>query len=64
MGSTPEGHGWKRTDRHRFRRELSARQEDITGYAYEPWHLRYIGPDAAAAYTASGLTLNQYLAAL
>ena len=21
-------------------------QENITGYAYEPWHFRYIGPDA------------------
>ncbi|MEO8457236.1 MAG: D-alanyl-D-alanine carboxypeptidase family protein [Chloroflexota bacterium] len=37
-------------------------KEAITGYAYEPWHFRYLGVEAAAAYAASGLTLNQYLA--
>ena len=28
----------------------------ITGYAPEPWHLRYIGPELAAAYHAGGYT--------
>jgi len=37
-------------------------KEHITGYAYEPWHWRYIGEDAAAGWYNSGLTLNQYLA--
>ncbi|NNH03464.1 M15 family metallopeptidase [Microbacterium ulmi] len=27
---------------------------DVTGYAPEPWHLRYIGPDLAAAYHDGG----------
>ncbi|WP_185714995.1 M15 family metallopeptidase [Gulosibacter macacae] len=27
-----------------------------TGYEYEPWHFRFIGVDAAAAYAASGAT--------
>lgn len=36
--------------------------EPITGYAYEPWHFRYIGATEAAAFVASGLYLNQYLA--
>lgn len=33
-----------------------------TGYAYEPWHFRYIGLELAAAQQASGLTLNNFLA--
>jgi len=38
-------------------------KEDITGYAYEPWHFRYIGVDEAQAWQASGETLNQFLGA-
>jgi D-alanyl-D-alanine carboxypeptidase len=38
-------------------------KEGVTGYAYEPWHWRYIGEDAAANWHASGQTLNQFLAA-
>ena len=37
-------------------------KEDITGYAYEPWHLRYINdPELAAKITEEGLTLEEYL---
>lgn len=37
-------------------------KEDITGYSYEPWHMRYVG-DAMAAkgITERGLTLEEYL---
>jgi len=28
--------------------------EDITGYPYEPWHIRYVGKDAAPAYFIEG----------
>jgi D-alanyl-D-alanine carboxypeptidase len=38
-------------------------KEDITGYAYEPWHFRYIGVDEAQQWKASGQTLNQFLGA-
>lgn len=34
---------------------------DITGYQYEPWHLRYIGKDTAQKVKSSGLTLEEYL---
>lgn len=34
-------------------------KEDITGYMYEPWHLRYVGDKAPAIYE-SGLTLEEY----
>ena len=33
----------------------------ITGYDYEPWHLRYVGVDTAKEITGSGLTLEEYL---
>lgn len=36
-------------------------KEDITGYAYEPWHLRFVGEDAAKAIYEGGLTLEEYL---
>ena len=31
--------------------------------AYEPWHIRYVGPDAAREITEWGLTLEEYIAA-
>lgn len=36
-------------------------KSDITGYKYEPWHLRYLGVDTATAVYQSGLTLEEYL---
>lgn len=36
-------------------------KEDVTGYAYEPWHVRYVGKDVAARVHSSGLTLREYL---
>lgn len=35
-------------------------KEHITGYKYEPWHLRYVGPEIAAAVYESGLTYEEY----
>ncbi|MGZ4135372.1 MAG: M15 family metallopeptidase [Tumebacillaceae bacterium] len=36
-------------------------KESITGYAYEPWHVRYVGVDVAKEITSKGLTLEEYL---
>lgn len=36
-------------------------KESITGYKYEPWHLRYLGADLAASVYNSGLCLEEYL---
>ena len=36
-------------------------KDDITGYKYEPWHIRYIGVDNAKKVYESGLTLEEYL---
>ena len=37
-------------------------KEDITGYSYEPWHLRFVGVPAAKEITNLGMTLEEYLA--
>jgi D-alanyl-D-alanine carboxypeptidase len=35
--------------------------QNVTGYTYEPWHLRYVGPDAAGQMRSWGMsTLEQY----
>ncbi|MCQ2484551.1 MAG: M15 family metallopeptidase [Clostridia bacterium] len=36
-------------------------KESITGYMYEPWHIRYLGKENAKAVHDSGLTLEEYL---
>lgn len=36
-------------------------KESITGYMYEPWHVRYLGKDVAKAVYESGLCLEEYL---
>lgn len=35
-------------------------EEGLTGYAYEPWHIRYIGTDLAPDLAASVLTVEEY----
>jgi LAS superfamily LD-carboxypeptidase LdcB len=36
-------------------------KEDITGYTYEPWHLRYVGNEAAKEIYDMNITLEEYL---
>lgn len=37
-------------------------KEDVVGYSYEPWHMRYVGsPEIAKEITEKGLTLEEYL---
>jgi zinc D-Ala-D-Ala carboxypeptidase len=35
-------------------------KESLTGYAYEPWHIRYVGIDIAKEVYEKGITLEQY----
>lgn len=35
-------------------------KEAITGYAYEPWHIRYVGKEIAQEIDQQGITLEQY----
>lgn len=36
-------------------------KEHITGYKYEPWHIRYVGVEHATAIMHQGITLEEYL---
>ena len=36
-------------------------KESITGYVYEPWHLRYVGVDVAKEIAEKNITLEEYL---
>jgi D-alanyl-D-alanine carboxypeptidase len=64
FGETAAGR-WLTANAHLYGFALSypAGGEPVTGYAYEPWHYRYVGPEHAAAWKASGLTLVEYLRA-
>ena len=37
---------------------------NITGYIYEPWHLRYVGKEAAAEITELDVTFEEYILAV
>ena len=37
---------------------------EITGYVYEPWHIRYVGVDAATEIYERGICLEEYLGIL
>lgn len=59
---TPEG-AWVRDNAHRFGFVIRYPQgkEHITGYIWEPWHLRYLGEAVATEVYNSGLSLEEYL---
>lgn len=61
FGETDEGK-WVSENAHRFGFivRYPKGKEDITGYMYEPWHIRYVGEDLAKKVYESGLTLEQY----
>ena len=61
-GTTEEGK-WLAANAHRygFIIRYEEGKEGITGYEYEPWHLRYVGKDAAAEIHRQGVTLEEYL---
>ena len=63
LGDEPEGR-WlaEHAPRHGFIIRYPRDEEEVTGYAYEPWHLRYLGRRLAAAVAATGLTLEEYMA--
>ena len=61
-GSTPEGK-WLAANAHKygFIIRYQKGKESITGYKYEPWHIRYLGREIATKVYNSGLTLEEYL---
>lgn len=61
FGYSVEGQ-WVRENAHKYGfivRYLPGK-EDVTGYYYEPWHIRYVGVDLATELYNSGLTLEEY----
>lgn len=61
-GTTEEGK-WLEKNAHKFGFiiRFPKGKEDITGYDYEPWHIRYVGKDAAKEIKKQNLTLEEYL---
>jgi len=62
FGETKEGK-WLAENAHKYGfiiRYLKGKEE-ITGYQYEPWHLRYVGVDHAKKIHEQGITLEEYL---
>ncbi len=62
FGSTPEGkwiaeHCWE----FGFIRRYPADKEEITGFMYEPWHVRFIGKTISQKMKESGQCLEEYL---
>lgn len=59
--STKEGQ-WLAANSYRFGFIIRYQKntEDLTGYEYEPWHVRYVGADLAGQIKQSGQTLEQF----
>lgn len=62
FGETDEGI-WIRENAHHygFIVRYPEGKEEITGYMYEPWHLRFLGIALATEIYESGLTYEEYL---
>jgi zinc D-Ala-D-Ala carboxypeptidase len=61
FGETVEGN-WVRENAHKagFIIRYPKGKESITGYQYEPWHLRYVGKAQATIIFKNKLTLEEY----
>lgn len=62
FGETKEGI-WVKENAHRFGFIIRYPEgkEDITGYIYEPWHLRYLGKEVASEIYEKNITYEEYL---
>lgn len=61
FATTPEGIWLKENSwRFGFILRYPKDKEDITGYAYEPWHIRYVGVPLAYYLYTNNLTLEEY----
>jgi len=63
FGQTAEGR-WLAANAHRFGFIIRypAGKENVTGFAYEPWHIRYLSPELATTLYTRGLTLEEWFA--
>lgn len=62
FAETPEGK-WLNENAHLFGFIIRYPRDkvQITGYQYEPWHIRYVGMEAATEIKMNNLTLEEYL---
>ncbi|MBQ8082342.1 MAG: M15 family metallopeptidase [Clostridia bacterium] len=65
FGSSPEGI-WLAENCYRFGFILRYQEQwtEITGYAYEPWHIRYVGEEHALRIQELDIPLEEYISAL
>jgi zinc D-Ala-D-Ala carboxypeptidase len=61
FGQTKEGI-WlnENADKFGFIIRYPKEKTEITGYQYEPWHIRYVGKDVAEEIMSAGITLEEY----
>jgi len=62
FGKTKEGQ-WVAANAHHYGFIVRYMEgyEDVTGYIYEPWHVRYVGPEMAKAIYESGVPMEMYM---
>ena len=62
FGTTAEGQ-WVAENAHRFGFIIRYLEnyEDVTGYMYEPWHVRYVGVEHAEKLYECGLPMEMYM---
>lgn len=62
FGDTPEGQ-WLSANAYKygFIIRYPKGDQNITGYEYEPWHIRYVGVDVATQIHTHNWTLEQYI---
>ena len=65
FGDTKEGQ-WVYANCYRFGFIVRYMEgfEDVTGYSYEPWHIRYVGKEQADAIYKSGVPMETYMSGL
>lgn len=65
FGDTPEGK-WLSDNAYKygFIIRYQRGKESITGYQYEPWHVRFVGKAAAKEISSRKITLEEYLGIL
>lgn len=62
FGDTKEGIWLKENSyKYGFIIRYPKEKEHITGYSYEPWHIRYIGKEAAEYIFENDITLEEYI---
>jgi LAS superfamily LD-carboxypeptidase LdcB len=62
FGATKEGEWLKKNAaKFGFIIRYPEEKEEITGYTYEPWHIRYIGDHSAQRIAENNSTLEEYL---